>query len=292
MKVLGTLRCIAVASLGALAWASTAGAQSVVLTGAAAALDINRPATAANTLPPSPSAKDSTIFGGAIRNIDPVQDEFQLNIYGQKPMKVLFDERTKLYRDGVRIPMHDLAPAQHASVQTALDGTSIFAISIHILSEAPKGDFRGRVLSYNPDSRILKIDAAPAPPFTVTVPAGATFQRVGQPSFASRPSGPSDLKPGSLVSVTFTTGGGHGVASKVLVYAVPGTTFIFSGSITALDTATGTMTLLDPLDQQSYQLRFYPGQILPSEPLHIGERVRVDATYEDGSYSAVDIKPY
>ena len=82
-------------------------------------------------LPPLPSAKDSTIFGGAIRHIDPVRDQFLLDIYGERPMKVLFDERTQVYRNGVKIPVHDLEAADHASVQTALDGTRIFALSVH-----------------------------------------------------------------------------------------------------------------------------------------------------------------
>ena len=36
-------------------------------------------------------------------------------------MKILFDERTQVYRDGVRIPLRDLRPEDHASVQTILE---------------------------------------------------------------------------------------------------------------------------------------------------------------------------
>src|SRR5437763_16473578 len=75
----------------------------------------------------------STILGGAIHAVDPVRDQLVLNVYGEKPMKILYDERTQVFRDGKEIPLRDLGPANHASVQTTLDGPHIFAISVHIL---------------------------------------------------------------------------------------------------------------------------------------------------------------
>ncbi len=288
------VRVVAVAVLAGAVLASVrpAAAQSEKLSGIEAALNADSLGHGAPALPPAPSPKDSTIFGGSISNINPVLDEFSLNIYGQHPMKILFDERTQLFRDGVRIPVHDLAPARFASVQTALDGTSIFAISVHVLSKAPTGDFRGRVLRFNRNSGKLVLSSTSGPPFQVIVPTSATFHRTGQTSFASQASGPQDLKPGALVAVTFTTSNGQGVANHVEVYAVPGSDFVFSGSITTLNMASGTMVLRDPRDQATYQLHFYPAQFGPGQGLHVGERVRVDATFDGFNYSAIDIKPY
>jgi len=100
------------------------------------------------SLPPLPPGK-TTILGGEIRNFDPVRDQFSLRIYGQRPMKILFDERTQVYRDGVRIPVRDLGFEDHASVQTTLDGASVFAVSIHILAGSQEGECEGRVLKYD-----------------------------------------------------------------------------------------------------------------------------------------------
>ena len=286
------VRWIAVGLLTGAGLASTCAASAPAdkLSGMGAVLQTESTAPGAMKLPAAPPAKSSTIFGGSIANINPVLDEFSLNIDGQRPLKVLFDERTQLYRDGVRIPLHDLAPTRYASVQTALDGTSIFALSVHILSQPPTGDFRGRVLSYDQNSGRLRLSPASGPPFTVYVAPSATFERTGQTSFTAQPSGRWDLKPGALVSVTFTTSDDRGIANHVLVFAVPGSTFAFSGSIANLNTASGTFTLVDPRDQRSYQLHFYPDQL--SSPLHLGERVRVDATFDGSSYAAVDISPY
>lgn len=245
-------------------------------------------------LPPAPPAKASTIFGGAIRQIDPVRDQFMLHVYGQHPMKVLFDERTQVYRDGVKIPLHDLAPADHASVQTALDGTGIFAISIHILSSIPQGEYRGRVLYFDDSKGELRLDASPSPrPFTVRVPANCNIVRKGQSEFTSEGSGRYDLRRGALVDVTFAAGKGVvGVATQIVVLAVPGASFVFTGNIADLDEGAGTLVIVDPRDDKSYRVSFVPSAIPGSQNLHVGQRVRMTANYDGVTYTATDITPY
>lgn len=245
-------------------------------------------------LPPPPAAKDSTIFGGAIRKIDPVRDQFMLDIYGQHPMKVLFDERTQVYRDGVKIPLQDLGPADHASVQTALDGTRIFAISVHILSSIPQGQYRGRVLRFDGSTGELRLDAFPSPqPFTVYVPGNVSIVRKGQAAFTEEGAGRGDLRPGALVNITFNSGAGRpGVASRIVVLAVPGASFLFSGNIAALDVGSGSLTLVDPRDQKSYRISFMPSAFPSIRSLRIGQQVRIEASYDGVSYLATSITRY
>src|SRR5438874_2038300 len=83
-------------------------------------------------LPALPQGK-STVLGGQITNVDPVLDQFTLRIFGQRPLKILFDERTQVYRNGTKIPLKDLRREEHASVETILEGTNVFAMSIHML---------------------------------------------------------------------------------------------------------------------------------------------------------------
>lgn len=289
---------LAVLTLGlspaAFTQSSAAAAAAGKISGTRAMLEADPPSGRLADLPPLPPNSRSTIFGGAIRKIDPVRDQFMLNVYGQRPMKILFDERTKVFKDGVKIPVHGLAPADHASVQTALDGDRIFAISVHILSSLPEGRYRGRVIRFNESSGELKIDAAPSPrPFTVYVPANATIVRTGQSAFTAMSSGRGDLRPGALVDVTFASGAGPiGVVSKINVLAVPGATFEFSGTIASLDIGTGTLVLIDPRDDHSYQIQFYPSEISGSQDLRIGQHVRLSASYNGASYIASEITPY
>lgn len=240
---------------------------------------------------PAPPKGKSTTFGGEIRSIDPVRDELTLKVYGQRPIKILFDERTLLYLDGKRIPLHNLRPEDHAAVETTLDGANVFAVSIHALSRSPEGDYQGRVANYDAGSgKLTIISSASREPLTLLVARDASFHREGQPSFSSAGSGPGDLQKGSLVSVEFESGqAGHGVADKIVVLAVPGAAFAFSGNITSLDLHSGSMVLVDPRDQRSYQISFDFTHVPAGRDLHLGEHVSVRAAYDGVHYVANQI---
>lgn len=241
-------------------------------------------------LPSLPRGK-STIFGGEIRNVDPVRDQLTLKVFGQKPMRLLFDERTQAYRDGKRISLLDLRPEDHASVETMLDGTHVFAVSIHILSQSPEGEYQGSVLSYSPETGELSIGALSSrEPFKVLVPKDTSFVREGQSAFSSTHAGPSDLVKGTLVSIKFASGKlGQGVASRIAILAVPGSTFVFTGNLTSLDLHSGSFILVNPQDQQSYQISFDSTQLPEKENLHVGDHVRVTTDYDGARYVAREV---
>jgi hypothetical protein len=241
-------------------------------------------------IPSIPKGK-STILGGSIRDIDPVLDRFTLNIVGVKPMRILYDERTQLFVDGKRISLNQLRPAEHASVQTTLDGTSVFAISVHILSQMQQGDFSGQVRSYDPTSGDLEIVGdRGGDSIRLRVSSSTTFERKGQVNSSSTPAGPGDLQPGSLVSLQFNPDGkGKGAATRITVLATPGSTFVFTGNLVSLDTHSGMMTVLDPRDDQTYQIGFNPGSLSSIQNIHPGQHVRVTAAYDGTRYIAENI---
>jgi hypothetical protein len=231
------------------------------------------------------------VFGGEIKSLDPVRDQLTLMIYGQKAMKILFDERTQAYLDGKKIPLRDLRAEDHASVETMLDGTKVFAVSIRVLSQSPEGEYQGRVLSYNPVTGELSLAAsASSEPFRVIVAADTGFTRLGQPEFVSAGSGRDDLAKGSLLSVTFKSGNhNRGVASRIAVLAVPGSTFVFTGNVSSLDLGFGVMVLVDPRDDQSYRVFFDSTSLPSSRTLRLGDHVRVTANYDGTHYVASEI---
>jgi hypothetical protein len=232
-------------------------------------------------------------MGGEIRNVNPVKDELTLKVFGQKPVKILFDERTEVYRDGKKIPLHDLHTTDHASVQTVLDGINVFALSIHILSQTPEGDYQGRVLNFNRSTTELTISSVLSrQPLKLLVPADTKVVREGQPSFTAGQRGLSDLVRGDLVSVKFAAGkSGHGVASEISILATPGAEFIFIGNIDALDTHTGTLVLIDPRDDKSYQISFSSSRLPTSKNLHVGDHIIVTANFDGIRYVARAITP-
>ncbi len=241
-------------------------------------------------LPAMPSGK-STILGGQIRNVDPVLDQFTLHVFGERPLKILFDERTQVYRNGVRIPLRDLRPEEHASVQTVLEGSNIFAMSIHMLSDLPGGECEGHVLSFDPETRELTIGSSLSPdPIRLWVRENTPVVRQGQPAFTARSEGQGDLVNGALVSVKFEAGEkGRAIADQVTVLAKPGSNFVFSGKLSSLDMHSGIMVVIDPRDQKSYQISFNPARLAISQSLHVGDQVRITAAYDGQHYMALDL---
>lgn len=245
-------------------------------------------AASSSDMPALPRGK-STIMGGQIRSVDAVRDQLTLQVYGQKPLKILYDERTQIFRNGTRIPLHDLGPAEHASVQTTLDGAKIFAVSVHILTSSPEGDYQGRVASFDPQTGVLALTGGTNQEFRLAVTKDTTIQRQGPEGFTSQNRGQSDLLPGALVTVKFQPGGkGQGVAKDIAVYAVPGASFVFSGTVTALDVHAGSLTLTDPRDEKSYEI-YFNAQDPGAMKMRTGDKMRISANYDGTRYVATGL---
>ena len=288
-------RFLVVFALGAatVANVSVAGAQTEQRVRSDSTVAFNSSTSNLQALPPAPRGK-STIMGGEILNVDPVRDQFSLKAFGERPMKIMFDERTQVFRDGKKIFLRDLGNERHASVQTVLDGTSVFALSVHILSQAPQGECEGQVLSFNPDSGELSVGSPLTPePIKLLVPADTLTARLGQTTFTSGRSGLSDLAHGALVSVNFEPDKqGRPVARKITILAVPGSEFILAGEISFLDLNAGQLDLVDPRDEKRYQISFESSRIPATRNLHLGDHIRVSANYEAAGYVANNITAY
>jgi hypothetical protein len=224
--------------------------------------------------------------------VDLVRDQLTLNVFGGKSLKVLFDARTQVYRDGLRTPLRDLRAGDHVSVETVLDGTTVFARSIHMLSALPEGECQGQVLNYNPAEHELTVrDVLSREPVKLRVPAGTAIVRSGQaasnPGSSDMSSLNLDLAKGALISVKFQSDNkGHGVASQIAILATPGAAFVFVGNIASLDVHSGLLALIDPRDDKRYQIFFDSARFPISRTLHEGADVTVTTEFDGGRYVA------
>ena len=160
----------------------------------------------ASALPAAPGGR-STVMGGEIQKVDMVRDQLMLKVPAGHTIKILFDERTQVFQNGKKISMLDLKPEDHASVETTLDGTAIFALRIHMMTDLPDGELRGRVERFNPSTGELKLVIADTKDAVTIVTTPATpVARVGQSDFTAQKAGFADLIPGSMVDVTFKSG--------------------------------------------------------------------------------------
>jgi len=277
------LGCVIPASLATIIANSQISESQSGLTPVRASIDL--PA-----LPPAPGGR-STALGGEIVKVDPVRDELTLRVAAQRQMKVLFDERTQVFRDGVRISPRELGLADHASVQTMLDGTDVYALSIHMLSKSPEGEYQGRVLNYNPATSELTLSSTLSrDPLKLAVPLSTQITRVGQLGHLSSQPGLSDLVSGALISVSFQPDAkGHAIASEIAILATPGSEFVFSGSLSVLDVGAGVLILVDPRDEKSYQVSFDAAHLPAIRRLQLQDHIQVTAKFDGTRYIASSV---
>ena len=230
----------------------------------------------------------STVIGGTISGVDPVTDELTLKVFGGRRMKIFFDERTQVYRDGTKTSLRDLHDNDHASVETMLDGTSVFARSIHMLSRSPEGECQGQVLSYNAGTGELTVsDSLSRDSIQLHVPPGTAIVRQGQTASAPGSAGLSDLVKGTLISANFQSDNkGQGIASWIAILASPGDKLSFSGNVSFLDLHTNVFAVDDAGNGQSYKISFDPAAFPASRTLHEGVHVEVTAEFDGSHYIA------
>jgi hypothetical protein len=249
-----------------------------------------RPASGADTLPADPLTMPtgkSTVIGGTISAVDPIMDQLTLKVFGGgRPIKILFDERTQVYRDGVKTSLRDLRTNDHASVETMLDGTTVFARSVHMLSRSPEGECQGQVVSYDTGTGELTVSESLSPELIkLRVPAGTAIVRQGQAASAPGNSGVSDLVKGTLISATFSSDNkGKGIANRIAILATPGSEISFSGSVTFLDLRSNQFVVAD--NDQSYKIVFDPAAFPAARNLHEGANVKVTAEFDGSRYVA------
>lgn len=236
-------------------------------------------------LPALPKGK-STVVGGAIRTLDPVRDELTLAVFGGKNMKVFFDERTKVFRDGQPISLDDLRMGDRVSLETMLDGSTVFVRSIHAMTVAPEGQCRGQVLRYDQASGVLWVrDSLSNQPIKLHMGNDVRIVRQGQETAST-----AELQQGALVTVDFLPDNrGGGMAHQVSLVANPGSMFVFAGTVAFLDRHSGALVVVDPRDQERYEVSFDSSAIPASRSIREGSDVVVNAYFDGKHYAAQTI---
>ncbi len=242
------------------------------------------PALPTPDLPALPGGK-TTLLGGTIQSLDHVRDRLVLEIFQGSRMSVLFDERTHVFRDGKAARLDDLENGDRASVDTTLDGTSIFARSIRISSRALAGQTSGQIVSFRPENgELLVRDALSPDPVKMHLASNAKVQQGDRTLPAAK------LLPGSLVNLTFTSGKDKEPdVSQLSVLASPGTLYAFSGQVEALDLRRGLLVVGDLRSNKTYDIHFDPAAIHLTQDLKQGSHVTVQANFTGTRYESRDI---
>jgi hypothetical protein len=205
-------------------------------------------------------------------------------VFGGKTMSVLFDERTRMFRDGKAVSLGDLKNGERAYLDTTLDGTNIFVRSIRVASAVPAGQSSGQIVSFdNATAELTLRDTLSPEPVTMQL---ATDARIVS---GDRTAAQTDLRPGALVSVTFDPHGKTPVVRQVSILASTGETFVFVGRIEHLDLRRGLLVLVDPRDNKTYDLYFDPSAVSITRKLRQGIDVTVRANFDGQRYQSREI---
>jgi hypothetical protein len=289
---MGAVFAIAIWMLGAVTFAQTSPADAAVQQVQTKQSDSAKESAPADLLD-LPRGK-STVIGGTISSVDPIADSLTLKVFGgkqTKALKILFDERTQVFRDGAKSSLRDLRANDHASVETMLDGDTVFARSIHMLSKSPEGEYHGQIVGYDPGTGLLTVSESLSPEtIKLVVPAGTAIVRQGQAASTSRSAGVSDLVKGTLIAASFQSNTkGQGIANHIAILASPGDELTFAGSITFLDLRAKQFVVADAQNNQTYKIVFDPASVPAARDLHEGANVKVTAEFDGSHYNARSI---
>ncbi|MGE5726708.1 MAG: DUF5666 domain-containing protein [Acidobacteriota bacterium] len=235
-------------------------------------------------LPPLPQGH-TTLVGGTVHSIDQIRNRFTVQPFGGQAMKIFFDERTHIYRDGVPSTQLMIRKGERVYVDTMLDGTKVFARNIRVVTGTQAADARGQVTRNDAASgRITVQDELSAQPVTFRVtPATVVKGSSGASTLAQ-------LQPGSLVTVKFSPErGNHDVAQEISVIAAPGSVFTFYGRITYLNMSTRTLAVANQSDKKTYDIKFTPTAV-DSQMLGEGKLVLVKARFNGTGYTADNVQ--
>lgn len=239
------------------------------------------PASLVPSLPSLPPAK-STLIGGTIERLDRIQDQLTLLVFGGGKMKIMFDPRTHIYRDGDPAAASDLRRGDRVYIDTLLDRDKVFALNIRLKGSAPAGESQGVVLSYRGDRRELTMRDVLSPHAFIVRLSSSTRIVNGDRSVSA-----DNLAPGTLVRVSLCPQqNGRTWAREISVLAVPGASFTFAGQVISLDLRVGLLVLTSTTDRKTYEIHFDSGVLTIDDNVHPGIDVTVLTRFEGNQYVA------
>ena len=232
--------------------------------------------------PPLPHNR-VTLMGGTVTNVNEIQNRITVKPFGGKQrLRMDFDMRTHIFLDGQAGSGRNLKVGQRVYLDTMLNGSQIFAKSIWIRSGYGNGNARGQILDYDGRTNTLTLrDEVASQPVHFRLDPTAVIHNGSQAGSLA------DLKPGSLVEVSFDSGKEHsGVVREMSVLATPGSSFTFLGTITYIDLSRKLISVANQNDGKNYDIYFesLPSSILQS--LHEGSEAAVSALFDGRRYVA------
>lgn len=236
-------------------------------------------------VPPLPKGK-VTLVGGRVKSVDHIRNRMEVESFGGGKLKVRFDERTRIFRDGVETTQLGVQRGDRVYVDTMLVEAKVFAKNIRVLTQPQAADAKGQLLSFDRKRGVITMrDQLSALPVSFVLGADSTIKRGDNDVPAA------ELEPGALIAVRFARQDRERPVARVItVYAIPGNTFQFAGRVTHLDLRTGLLALENRTDNKIYDLQFDSATVGRTAELRVGAEVTAVARFAGQNYVATDIQ--
>jgi hypothetical protein len=227
--------------------------------------------------------KKLTLIGGTVKEIDPIRNRMTVDIYGGKQMKLIFDDRTQVTRNGAEANPLIIRKGDRVYLDTQLaSGNKIFAKQIQIVTKFEAADLNGQIVNFDPKTRTIELrDQLSAAPFRFSVDQDAAITANGGKAATL-----ADLQPGALVMAHFNNGqGGRGSIRDINIIAAPGAEFTLYGRVNHLDLRSGVLAVQNKADDKAYEVKFSPAQFKVDD-LAMGSEVAITARFNGQDYVA------
>jgi len=232
-------------------------------------------------VPPLPKGV-TTLVGGTVAGIDGVHNRLHIKVFDGGKWTVAFDERTHFYRDGAETTFEKVKKGDRVYVDTMLDNHQIFARNVHVITHTGPSDASGQVTAFNNGQMTIHDDLS-AQPVRFQVDGNTQVKKNGAASSIS------DIQPGSLITVQFSSNGvNRGTAREINILASPGQTFTFAGKVMNLDLRNNQIAVQNDVDQKTYDIELDRGPL--PQNLMVGSQVTVAAVFDGRQYKANSIE--
>jgi hypothetical protein len=241
----------------------------------------------ASLLPAVPSLppQKASLIGGTVEKMDRVRDELTIRVFGGGKMKIAFDPRTKILKNGETALPSDLKRGDHVSIDTILNSGTVFARNIRLTTSIP-GESQATVVGYKEGSHELDVRDRLSPR-VLKLRLTPQTRVMDQGKNAA----PGELVRGTLVSIRFgPQKDGRNTVDEITVLAVPGRSFTFVGHVTNLDLRAGLIVLTSATDGKTYEISFDPSEMKLQDSLAQAADVTVVTQFDGSRYVARSVK--
>jgi hypothetical protein len=229
--------------------------------------------------------KPMSLIGGKVKKIDAVRNRVLIQPFGGgREVSVLFDERSRIYRNGAAATVLGIHQGDRIYVDTMTLNYRVFARTVRVETATGPMEAHGQVVRFNPENNVVQMrESLTAQLISFSIAnRTALHKKNGVASTA-------DLVPGTLIDAVFAPGGKGGIADDLTILAVPGTAYVFVGRITNVDLRRGLLDVENENDQKNYELRYDAARSPDHDRLRVGAKVAAHANFNGTTYSVDSI---